>query len=508
MAPRAAFASARLPILASLAVVLVSSGCVSPPRRSSASLHVDSLRRSVVKIYVTIQRPNYALPWQSLPPANASGSGFIIGKRRILTNAHIVSDACSLQVQKDGNPRRFDARARFVGHDCDLATVEVDDPSFFDDTTPLDFADEIPRLNDEVAVMGYPMGGTYLSMTRGVVSRIDYATYSHSAMDQHLVLQVDAAINPGNSGGPVLYQSRVVGLAFQVLAWAENIGYAVPVPVIRHFLDDIEDGAYNGYPELGISFLHGRNPAMRNDLRLPPDLDGAVVSYVDPFGSARGLLAPRDVLLAIDGHPIANDGTVLLGRNRVLFFELLERKQWGNAVRFRVWRNGSETEIPIPLTNPLDPFAYRNEYDRLPEYFVLAGLVFCPLNREYLASMGRAVSGRNQQQLLYYSQYAKIDGLYRDRDEFVVLVRRLPHSVNTYAEQFENGIVSEVNGVPIRGLRDLKKAFETPQNGFHVVTFAGMDETLVLEAASASRAAREILERYGVPQIESFRENP
>ncbi len=463
-----------------------------------------SLRESVVKIYITGQRPDYSMPWQSGQPGSGSGSGFIIEKRRIITNAHVVSDVRFLQVQKDGDAQRYPAKVAFIGHDCDLAVLTVEDETFFEGTRPIKFSDRLPDLNNEVTVLGYPTGGSRLSLTKGVVSRIDYSVYSHSGADQHLVLQVDAAINPGNSGGPILFNSKVVALAFQGLMFADNIGYGIPVSVIKHFLDDIADGKYDGYPELGASYIETTNPALCRDLGLPPNKTGIVLYYLDPFGSATGYLHPRDVLLSIDGYKIESDGTVTLGGNNVLFAELLERKQCGESIVFKVWRANSEVEVKVPLRISNDPFAYRNVYDKLPEYYIFAGLVFSPLNRECLRAAARHSGENNVHQLTYFSQYAKIDNLIKNSDEFIVLIKQLPHPVNTYIQSFLYGIVTEVNAVHIRNLADLKKAMSKPLNGFHVIRFAGMDDSIILDAAIAEKSNEIILSRYGVPSQEFF----
>ena len=453
---------------------------------------------SVVKIFVTSQGEDYRVPWQGSRPASGTGSGFIIHGRRILTNAHIVSDARYLRVQKDALPHRYPARVVFIAHDCDLAVLTVDDPDFFEGTCALRLSDESPNPNDEVAVFGYPMGGLRLSVTRGVVSRLDYSQYSHSGVDQHLVLQVDAAINPGNSGGPVTLGKAVVGLAFQGLAWAENIGYAIPGPVIRHFLEDIKDGVYHGYPELGAAFMDSRNPALRRRLGLPEDSTGVVLQHVDPFGSAKGLLTPGDVLLSIDGHAIANDGSITIEGDSVLFYELLERKQRGQSVVFTLWRDKAVVTQNVPLTNPDDPFIYRNLYGERARYIVIGGLVFSPLTRGCLNGISGDYGNANALQLRYFSQYAKMDGLFLGRDEFVVLTGRLPHPVNTYAAPFLNGVVEAVNEQPISRLRDLKATVEATTNAFLVVRFAGMDRTLVLKTDEARAAQAIIAEQYGV----------
>ncbi|MBN1669844.1 MAG: trypsin-like peptidase domain-containing protein [Kiritimatiellae bacterium] len=466
------------------------------------------LRRSVVKIYATVQSPDYGLPWRAGAARQSVGSGFIIAKRRIMTNAHIVSDVRFLEVQKDGDAKRYVAQVDFVGHDCDLALLRVEDPAFFAGTRPMAFGRALPQLNDAVTVLGYPLGGERMSLTQGVVSRIDYSVYSHSAVDYHLVLQVDAAINPGNSGGPVTYRGKVIGVAFQSLQQGENIGYAIPLPVITHFLDDIADGTYNGYPELGVGSLNLRNPALKGGLGLAGAQSGVALYYVDPFGSAKGTLQTGDVLLSIDGHDVADDGTIELDGETVEYSELFERKQWGDAVSVTIWRDGREQPLELRLTNPPDPFTYRNLYDRLPEYVVLGGLVFSPLTRNYARTLGSGLGHGKSAALVYYMEYAKIDGLHEGRDEFVILIRRLAHRVNTYADGFVHNVVSELNGQPIRRLADIKAAAAKPLDGFHVIRFEGRDDFLVLKADDCAAAQSRILSDYGLAAGDRIEKKP
>ena len=474
-------------------------GCATPVRAG-----LDYVEQSVVKIYVTIQREDYAQPWQAAPPQGASGSGFIVPGRRILSNAHVISDARFIEVQREGDPRKYEAKVLFAGHDCDLALLTVKDPLFFKDTRPLPFGRRLPTLDDAVIVLGYPMGGTRLSLTKGVVSRIDYSLYAHSGIDSHLVLQVDAAINPGNSGGPVLFDGRVIGLAFQGIAGAQNIGYAIPLPVLNHFLTDIADGTYDGYPELGVAHVDTRNPALRADLKLSESQTGVAVAYLDPYGAAAGYLKPRDVLLAVDGLPIANDGSVRLEGTMVEYTELMERKQCGEKIRFDVWRDGAPLTLTIPLNNRTDPFAFRYAYDHKPDYYTVGGLVFSPLSRGYLATLGGDLGTPAAQRLLYCSQYAKIDMMYTNREQFVVLTARLAHPVNTYCDGFQNQIVSSVNGLHVGRLSDLPLAMTLATNGFHVIRFENNDNPLILDARAAAAAAPEIMAQYGLPALSSL----
>ncbi|KAG6533600.1 hypothetical protein ZIOFF_007475 [Zingiber officinale] len=125
---------------------------------------------------------------------------------------------------------------------------------------------------DSVTVIGYPLGGDTIAVTKGVVSRIEYA---HGSSDL-LSIQIDAAINPGNSGGPTFNdRGECIGVAFQVFRSedTENIGYVIPTTVVSHFLDDYErNGKYTGFPSLGVLLQKLENPALRE-----PSLHAAVM---------------------------------------------------------------------------------------------------------------------------------------------------------------------------------------------------------------------------------------
>src|ERR1044071_7987907 len=86
----------------------------------------DSLRKSLVKIFTTIQNPNYYEPWRVDAQQDISGSGWIISGHRILTNAHVVSNQISIKVLKEGDSKKYTAKREFVAHDCDLAILKVD----------------------------------------------------------------------------------------------------------------------------------------------------------------------------------------------------------------------------------------------------------------------------------------------------------------------------------------------------------------------------------------------
>src|SRR6266404_194036 len=317
---------------------------VTPPRPNG------KIQNSLVRITVTEAEPDYKAPWNAGAIQRGVGAGFVIDGSRIMTNAHVVSNSRYLTVERDGDPNKYRATVQFVAHDCDLALITVSTPGFFKNMTPLKFGG-IPELESTVSAYGYPIGGERMSVTAGIVSRIDFQLYTHSSIDSHLAIQISAQINPGNSGGPVMQNGKVIGVAFQGYSGdvAQGVAYMVPTPVIRRFLKDIEDGHYDRYVDLGITYSKLQNPAQRHYLGLNDDDRGVRVNTVIDGGPCGKLLQKGDVLLSIDGHPIASDAFVEYEGERVQMPEVVERKFKGDKVKLDLLRNQQLTSVEIAL---------------------------------------------------------------------------------------------------------------------------------------------------------------
>ncbi len=470
------------------------------PALGKAGNDTGRIRSAVVKIRNVSQRPNYEAPWEEHDFSSWRGSGVIIAGNRILTSAHVGSASKYLVIEKEKSGTPYRGRVAFIAHDCDLALVEVLDPAFFEDTISLSFNEKIPELGSLVLVYGFPSGGRRISVTRGIVSRVDYTLYSHSARDYHLILQIDAAINRGNSGGPVLQDGKIVGIAFQVIKPSENIGHVIPITVIDHFLEDIADGRYDGYPDLGIILSNLLNPAYRTFKGLPEDKTGVLVSDLIAGHSARDIILPGDILFSIDGNPIRNDGTILIDIESYQLEEVVERKQVGDEVVFDLIRGGEEITCRVPLKKNVEMMKSWNEYEVKPEYFVFGGLLFQPLSREYLKSWRKDWWNRADPRLLYYFSYYNQDKLCRKRPELILLSRVLPAPVNQYYTGLTDRVVERVNGRKIATLRDLVASFEAQTGDYHLIEFEGDAPPCVLSAVQIKEENARILEQYGVNQ--------
>lgn len=455
--------------------------------------------KSVLRIEVATQTADYATPWNAGRFRGGIGTGFIIGKNKILTNAHVVSNAQRVILTVHGSPTKYPARVEHIAHDCDLALLSVEDFSDFESFPTFAFGG-IPELESQVRVIGYPVGGDRLSVTRGVVSRIDFQPYAHSRADSHMVIQIDAAINPGNSGGPVIQDDKVVGVAFQGLSEADNTGYIIPTPVVNRFLKDIEDGRYDHYVDLGITEFPLHNPAMRQALGLKNDGSGVLVTNVIPTSSSDGSIQPGDILMAIDGLPVDSAGQVTIDGEKVNLNEVVERKFAGEKVAIRFLRDGGWNDVEVELKALPWSRMYTIQYEKKPRYIVFAGLVFQPLDTNLFAtSKFQDVTLRR----LYTDYVSK--GLFKKHRDIVVLTRIESDPVTSQLDGFTGRAVDKINGVEVTDLAQAHQLLhpeEPPE--FHVIELFGATRPIIIPSAAVAAADARIQRNYGIPSLQNL----
>ncbi|MCK4649008.1 trypsin-like peptidase domain-containing protein [bacterium] len=452
------------------------------------------VKEAVVKIYTVYNEYDYYDPWQMSGQRRRSGSGCIISGNRILTNAHVVGDQTFLQVRRAGEAKRYIAEVEIVAHECELAILKVKDDTFFSGIRSLDMGN-LPEVRDRVAVYGFPRGGDELCITEGVVSRVEHQRYTHSQA-YLLTCQIDAAINPGSSGGPVIKDGKIVGVAFQAGS-GENIGYMVPVPVINHFLKDVEDGKYDGIPGLGVSWQKMENPDLRAKLNMTERETGILVNKIYPGSPTRGILKSGDIILSIDGRDIANDGTIEFRKDeRTSWGYLAQKKYINDPLSFEILREKEIRSVEIRLSLPLDTWRLvpNAQYDVAPTYYILGGLVFEPLTRNFLKEWGREWWGEAPRNLVnYYYEGEPTE----ERREVIVLVKVLADEVNVGYYDWRYNVISYINGKKISTMKDLVSAFEDYEGSYHTI----VDERgyeIVLERDKIQEANQRILKKYKI----------
>ncbi len=471
------------------------------PAAAATPAAIPNIENAVVKVFSTLRGPDPSKPWGKAPPQEITGSGVVIEGKRILTNAHVVGYASQVQIQANQAGDKLSATVVAVGRGIDLAILKLDDESFFDTHPPAPRASVLPDVREAVLAYGYPTGGNSLSITKGIVSRIEFVPYGFASGG--LRIQIDAAINHGNSGGPVIAGDKMVGLAFSTATNAQNIGYIIPNEEVELFLKDVAaDGRYDGKPGMFDDVQTLENPALRQFLKLDRPVEGVVVQH--PYLSDPAYpLKEWDVITRIGQYPIDNQGMVKLGSNlRVRFQYRVQQLAQGGKLPLTIVRDGKQMAIELPVQGGRK-LLIPDLNGGYPPYFIYGPIVFSRASPEFM--MGITNSAPLMNALAFNASplvTRRGDQPDAQREELVVVSSPFfPHKLVTgYGNRF-GSVIYSINKVPVRSLRHLVALLRDLKDELVVIHFdqrAG--ETIVLPRKAMLDATESVLTDNGIRQ--------
>ena len=446
------------------------------------------LKKSIVKIYSSAKEANFKKPWIS-SNSRSSGSGAVIANNLILTNAHVVANNTFLEVQKYGGAKRYIAKVVAVSHELDLALITCEQKSFFKGMKPIDIG-QLPQSEQKILVYGYPMGGKTLSVTSGVVSRVEHQRYVHSG-EKFLAIQVDAAINPGNSGGPAISNGKIVGVVMQGMTYSQNIGYLVPTVMVKHFLKDWSDGHIDGVPQLHFFITKLENPAAKKYYGLDSNKTGILVNRIMPLGNSADSLKIDDIILSVNGKKIQDDGTVEFREGEFTSAKyVVDLLQMGESVKLKVWRERKVVDITIKLTKRNDNVWLVNNfvYDKDPSYFIYGGYLFSPLV-ENLVDTGK----RKDCQVYALLQKSAT----KKKQEQVILLGVFADRSNRGNQNLYHFMPVKIDGKDIVDFKSFYKEFKSKKSGF-IVLEDSSHKKVIIDVAEAIKRQEHILKLYNI----------
>lgn len=456
---------------------------------SPEELTDSKIKSSIVKIYTVSKKPQYKTPWNSRT-MSATGSGSILSGNRILTNAHVVADNTFIEVKRYGKTKRYEAQVVSISHEADLAILKVTDKTFFEGANALSLGD-LPKIQQEVLVYGFPAGGDTMSVTKGVVSRIEYQRYAHSG-ENLLAVQVDAAINSGNSGGPIISDGKLIGVVMQRRIKADNIGYMVPIPVLKHFLKDLEDGKRDGFPGLGVQTQGMQNPATKKLHNVPDDVTGALVYHVNYNSPAKGIIKINDVITAIDGHKVTDtEQTEYRPNEYISHWFYLDSHQIGDTVKFDILRDGKAKQVEVTLQHDYNPYRLvpYELYDSEPSYTIWGGFVFMPLTTNYM------IEAKWTPEEAY--QWST-----KDKQEVVVISKVLADTVNKGYHNIADIIVDKINGKHFANMQEFYQILTNSTDDF-IIFEDKFGYQVVMDRKAVEERNDYILKRYNIQHATS-----
>lgn len=463
----------------------------------AAEAAASNPRDSVVKIMVTYRAPDLYRPWAKQGPEEITGTGFVIEGNRIITNAHVAEHASRVLVQPPGETKKLVGEVVAIASGIDLAVITLQDEAeaaeFFAEHPPMTFKTDLPDSGSTVQVYGFPMGGTQLSITAGDVNRIEYDMYYN--LTPGLTIQIDAAVNPGNSGGPAVQDGGVIGVVFSTMDEAENIAYLIPTEEVLAFLDDVEDGSYEGRPRLWVSYQKLVNQSLRDSVGVGDDITG--VLYVSDEPSLEGGLHDGDIITAIGPWDVDNEGTIRLRDDIRVDLEYAAPHAVGpdGSVPLTVHRAGSTAEVRVPAPRAW-PFVMPYMGADYPPYMIYGPLVFIPAYQDFF--------NRNNGYLLALRKSPLSERAFdvpRAPDEqfVVVLSPMFPHPIAQGYDPMDLPALERVNGVEIRSLAHLVEVLRDVEGEFVTFEWHGRGpEMLVFPRGQMDDVTEEILENNGI----------
>jgi S1-C subfamily serine protease len=449
---------------------------------------------AMVKIYAVNGKLQCLDPWNILKKNKVRGSGFIIKGNRILTSAHVVANLNlkSLEVQKYGESKKYKGRILYISYEADLALLTVDNKEFFLNVKPIELGN-LPEVQQNVLIFGFPEGNE-LTVNKGILVRIKHQIYKHSN-SSFLAGEIYAPVSPGNSGGPVIIDGRAVGLIMQAKK-SENLYHMVPSPVIKHFLEDIDDGRYDGFPDIGLLTQKMENPYMKQRYKMSKNQTGILINKIFPGSPAEGKLQEEDILIAINGYRVGDDSTIeFRPRERISYTYAVEMQQIGDIINVEILRVGKIMNFALLLTSTKKDFLLipPGQYSQEPRYFIFGGIVFSPLTKDLVDSCKNLSRELNSE-------------IYRwpasDRKEIVVISNILNADINKGYEDFKGWIIAEVND---RRFRDFNEFYYlvTTSNEPYIVFKNTEGYQIVIDRKKARESHDEILRTYNIKQDKS-----
>jgi serine protease Do len=231
------------------------------------------------------------------------GSGVIVRRDgHVVTNAHVVARGAKIKVTL-ADEREFEAKVVGADTDSDLAVLKIDGR----DLPSLDFAatDDL-LIGETVIAIGNPFGFSH-TVTTGVVSAVGRSLRSQGKAYLDFV-QTDASINPGNSGGPLLnIKGELIGINTAIYGGAQNIGFAIPASRARRIVADLIRYGSVRHGDVGLR-VQDLTPDLASALNIPARRGVVVREVEDASPAARAGIRAGDVVVAVDGHDVADRG--------------------------------------------------------------------------------------------------------------------------------------------------------------------------------------------------------
>ena len=475
-----------------------------PPSATDA---VQAKEVSLVRVNVTGQPYDYFRPWQKKAPFSKRALGAVLPHGQVLVTADLVANQNYVELERAESGDKSAANVVVVDYEANLALLEPTDKNFLKDLQPLGLALDTV-VGDKLAAWQLEPTGA-LVVTEGIVTTIGITRYPADVADFLTYrLSIPMQYRDNSYTVPLVKNNKLAALLLRFDPRTQVMD-AIPAPIIAHFLKDAASQHYQGFPSLGISFFPTRDPELRKYAGETGQSSGVYITAVEPRQpAAKAGLQPGDIVTAVDDHGIDQNGNYVDGLyGKLGFGNLVTGKAYsGDTIALHILRNGKPMTLHATLEHRSEDDYVVPPYniDEPPSYYVLGGLVFEELSRQYLKEWGSNWQKDAPQDFVYLDKFQS--ELFPDGNrKIVILSQVLPANSTIGYDDFTYLVVEKVNGKKIESLNDLAEAVKTPINGFDVIETSDDPKQLALNAAEAEAEAQALQKNYGLPALQRLR---
>lgn len=465
---------------------------------------------SILRVNITSQGYNFALPWQKQRPNTRRGLGALLAGNRVLVTAELAQDANYIELEQAASGKRITARVEAVDYELNLATVIPDgDPgTFFQGMEPLELDTNL-KPKTTLQVWQFEVNGTPVSSSVEF-DRVDLAPYFLE--DQFfLIFQANGAVQyrSGTFTLPVIHEGKLAGMLVRYNS-RDLVSDILPATMVDRFIKDAATAPYEGLPSFGVRTAPILDPQLRSYLKLDGQEGGILVTDVTPgFSAAAAGIREGDVITEMNGFKIDGRGSYQDPDYGLLGSAHIARGQAhvGDKLKLKLIRDGQPMDLDVTLLRKeardflVDPYVF----DRQPRYLILGGVLFQELTLPFLQLAGKEWRDRASFRLVY-AQANQDEFLKAGRKKLVFISGVLPAPCTIGYERMSGLVVNKVNGVEITDLATLAEAVKSPTDGIHRIDVQDSPRTIYLDDSQAKQDNAEFLPtRYRIKAMENLK---
>ena len=459
---------------------------------------------ALVRVNVTGQSYDYFRPWQKKAPFSKRALGAVLSKGRVLVTADLVANQNYVELERAETGEKTAAKVQVIDYEANLALLEPTEKTFLDGITPLEItADTV--VGDRLAAWQLEPTGALLA-TEGLVTTVQMTQYPID-VGEFLTYRISIPMQYRENSYtvPLVKNNKLAGLLLRYDSRSQLLD-AIPAPIITHFLKEADSQNYRGFPSAGFSFFPTRDPELREFAGEKGKGGGVYVTNVEPNTPAmKAGLHVGDIVTAVADREIDQNGNYVDPlHGKIEFTNLLTARAYsGDVVPFRVERNGKPIQINVTLEHrdAKDYVSPPYNFDQPPRYYVLGGLIFQELSRQYLKEWGPTWERSAPQRLVYFDRFQS-ELFPEGNRRIVILSQVLPADSTIGYDDLAYLTVTKVNGKEIKSLEDLAEAVKQPIDGFIKIETEEDPKQIALDAAQVAAEAPNLQENYGISSLQ------